>query len=91
MERSAWQSCQRVNALKRPEKLSGFQGPWHGPCKVTQTEPVSWDIYLDLRFKSLEERASDRRVNSGAAGCVTDRCSGWCFCSGVNRGQVRAK
>lgn len=51
-ERSAWQSCQRVNVLKR----SGFQGAWHGPAKVTQKDRVSWDIYLDLCFKSLEER-----------------------------------
>lgn len=78
-ERSAWQSCQRVKALKRAEKLSGFHGPWHGPGKVTQKDPVSWDIYLHLRFKSLEECTSDRRVNSRAAGCVTDRCSGWCL------------
>lgn len=40
-ERSAWQPCQGVNVLKRSEKLSGFQGPWHRPGKVTQKGRVS--------------------------------------------------
>lgn len=40
-ERSAWQPCQGVNVLKRSEKLSGFQGPWHRPGKVTRKGRVS--------------------------------------------------
>lgn len=59
-ERSAWQACQGVNVLKCSEKLSGFQGSWHRPGKVTKKGRVSWDIYLHLCFKSFEERLVNR-------------------------------
>lgn len=32
-----------------------FPGGLARPRKVTQKDGVSWDIYLDLCFKSLEE------------------------------------
>lgn len=78
--RGAWQSSQRVNLLNLSEKLSSFPGVLAPLCKShfvfnpqKDVHWVSWDVYLDMHFKSIEKCTSGNGIKRKTSMFVTDK------------------